>query len=654
MIAQGAAAEITSSETEAEPSNSGNDLLSSIDLSEVLVDSTSKVKESVREVASNYVINSTDIKKIFFNKGKKYRLLKVVKKDPKGNILVNGGTEDVIRNIKLEVDSKGNMKVPNLFKIKRKKNYKNYVRRHRQIYREDLMNFQKSKKETGVGEGLEYSSVTNTTPGPRTTRVAQLPDDGTDPPRVVSHGLPLMTHRTSHLVPPLHAVTSTPLGHVRTSVPALDDYRHTSTLVSPSPTHLTQRIVTPQGYYYTTKSSFVDVKFGHKHLLHSSTQSDDILYHSTSQAPIVPHHSETNTSIRPNVVTRIPNRSTKDPPHVHQSTLKGPIRPRPLTSTTIRPDHSPSYITKHAELSTTRTPSFQQKVSPPAPIVSQLSTRKPLKYSNLASTFYPTASPFQLSTYHSKIKSKETNTKYKHNKTSTTIGPALYDPQEEFILTTTVKPTTSPTVGALSTTTTTTTDISRPEFVQKNKHSKVAVGSRHHIDNLFQELEQGSTLTSLYDEKRNIQLVGPIEVRATGPKTFTIINPGTLEGYKPVKRDYQQSPNLIQDERLKLPKRPSLHFEPLNSKKKSTKFMTTIWPFVSSTQKLRNSLELGTRREKLVDESRRWPRSKPTKRKPTTSQRVDVGVDPRHSKHVRFEDLSKQLKKHSAFVRFPS
>ena len=124
MIAPGAAAEITSSETEAEPSNSGNDLLSSIDLSEVFVDSTSKVKESVREVASNYVINSTDIKKRFFNKGKKYRLLKVVKKDPKGNILVNG--EDVIRNIKLEVDSKGNMKVPNLFKIKRKKNYKNY------------------------------------------------------------------------------------------------------------------------------------------------------------------------------------------------------------------------------------------------------------------------------------------------------------------------------------------------------------------------------------------------------------------------------------------------------------------------------------------------------------------------------------------------
>ena len=642
MIAPGAAAEITSSETEAEPSNSGNDLLSSIDLSEVFVDSTSKVKESVREVASNYVINSTDIKKRFFNKGKKYRLLKVVKKDPKGNILVNG--EDVIRNIKLEVDSKGNMKVPNLFKIKRKKNYKNYVRRHRQIYREDLTNLQKSKKESGVGEAHEYSSVTNTTPGPRTTRVAQLPEDGTDPPHVVSHGLPPLLHQTGHLVPHLLAVTSTPLGHVRTSGPALDDYRHTSTVVSPSPTHLTQRIVTPQGYHYTTKSSFVDVKFGPKYLLHSSTQSGDILHHSTSQAPILPQHSETNTPIKPKFVTRIPNRSTKDAPHVvHQSTLKGPIRPRPQTST-IRPNHSPSYITKHAELSTTRTPSFQQKVSPPAPIVSQLSTRKPLKYSTSAST----ASPFQLSTYHSKIviKSKETNTKYKDNETSTTIGPALYDPQEEFILTTTIKPTTSPPIGALSTTT---TDVSRPEFVQKNKHSKVAVGSRHHIDNLFQELEQGSTLTSLYDEKKNIQLVGPIEVRATGPKTFTIINPGILEGYKPVKRDYQQSPNLIQDERFKLPKRPSLHFEPLNSKKKSTKFMTTIWPFVSSTPKLRNSLELGTRREKLVDESRRWPRSKPT-----TSQRIDVGVDPRHSKHVRFEDLSKTPKKHSAFVRFPS
>ena len=96
-----------------------------------------------------------------------------MKKDPQGNILDHDGTEDVIRNIKLEVDSKGNMKVPNLFKIKRKKNYKNYVRRHRQIYREDLRNFQKSEKDN-VGEAAEHSIVTVTTPGPRTTRVLLL------------------------------------------------------------------------------------------------------------------------------------------------------------------------------------------------------------------------------------------------------------------------------------------------------------------------------------------------------------------------------------------------------------------------------------------------------------------------------------------------
>ena len=138
LVALGSALPLTSE------TDSNDHLLSSIDLSEIFAEnSTSKVKESVREVASDYVINGTDIKKRFFNKGKKYRILKVVKKTPLGYILENNDTkaEDIIRNIKLEVDSKGNMKVPNLFKIKRRKKYPNYVRKHRQIYREDLRNF---------------------------------------------------------------------------------------------------------------------------------------------------------------------------------------------------------------------------------------------------------------------------------------------------------------------------------------------------------------------------------------------------------------------------------------------------------------------------------------------------------------------------------
>ena len=77
LVALGSALPLTSE------TDSNNHLLSSIDLSEIFAEnSTSKVKESVREVASNYVINGTDIKKRFFNKGKKYRILKVVKKTP--------------------------------------------------------------------------------------------------------------------------------------------------------------------------------------------------------------------------------------------------------------------------------------------------------------------------------------------------------------------------------------------------------------------------------------------------------------------------------------------------------------------------------------------------------------------------------------------
>ena len=668
-IAPGSAVEITSSETGAGSSN--NDLLSSIDLSEVFVDnSTSEVKEGVREVASKYVINGTDINKRFFNKGKKYRLLKVVKKDPEGNILDNDGIENVIRNIKLEVDSKGNMKVPNLFKIKRKKNYKNYVRRHRQIYREDLRNFHKSEK-------------VSTTPGPRTTRVARDPDDQPEPPRVVSLGLPPLAHHDhgapplhdhgatplhGHGAPPLHVVTPAPAQvHVTTLAPVQEENK--LIIVSPPPAHLTeQRLVTPSGYHYTTKSSFVDVKFGQTNLLHSSTQH--VPYHSTTNAPPVSHHSKINAPIRsnlapihvtPNILhststsqiqhhfsTKVPHQSTKVVPHVvHQSTQIGPKGPKNLTIdvTTIAPHHSPLPNNKLAHLSTTRKPSFPQRVSPipyyndPAVVhassVSQLSTRNRLiQYSTSASNIYATSSPFQSSTYHSKIviKPKQGTLNSEFHKTSTTIGPALYDPKEEFILTTTtVKPTTTSSIVALSTT----------------GPLKVAVGSKNHIDNLFEELEQGSPLTSLYDEKRNIKLIGPIAVRATGPKTFTIIDPSILEGHSPVKREYLKSLNDIQDERLKVTKRPSLRFEPENSKK-TKKFMTTTWPFQSSTAKLSHNWDSKT----IIDESRRWPRSKPIKPTP----RVDIGVDPRHSKHVRFEDLSKPHIniKPSEFVRFPS
>ena len=688
LVALGSALPLTSE------TDSNNHLLSSIDLSEIFAEnSTSKVKESVREVASNYVINGTDIKKRFFNKGKKYRILKVVKKTPLGYILKNNDTkaEDIIRNIKLEVDSKGNMKVPNLFKIKRRKKYPNYVRKHRQIYREDLRNFHKSEKDAEESHKppvlvIPSDASASATSGPRPTR-----DES-----VTSHSLPPLVHVDSAVhhaahVPHLHVVTPT-LVHVTTS--PLEEKRH---IVTPSPPHNGKRIVTPSGYHYTTKSSFVDVKFGKKTYLQSTAKPLVASHHLTSNAPIVPYNAVTSAPMRdqyPGQVFKLDQSKESAStnivarPHAtHQSASHPSVPPQNfVTQTPISPHQSTSHILhgpkRKIPQSSTLSASIESYLIPSAtpklqqstrefqrmPLVSKLSTKRPFEYSSTASNFYPTPKPFESSTFHSKILLgiKESrpglplvqghhpsvsviNTNSKTPKTSTTITPALYDPKEEFILsTTTVNPITSssPSINL------STSVHSKLDFEQK-----VAVGSKHHIDNLFNELEQGSPLISLYDENRKIKLVGPIAVRATGPQTFTIVDPGDLEAHKPirgqppgheikldqseghktVKRDYLHSPNLIQEEKQKTTKRPSLHFEPLKSKN-----------VVSTPGKS------VTKVTKYIDENRRWPKSKPNKRGLKPIPRIDNGVDPRHSKQVRFEDLSNDPKASSTFVRFPS
>ena len=143
-------------------------------------------------------------------------------------------------------------------------------------------------------------------------------------------------------------------------------------------------------------------------------------------------------------------------------------------------------------------------------------------------------------------------------------------------------------------------------------------------------------------------MMGPIVVRATGPKTFTIVDPTVLENHKQIKRD--QVFNLIPPEPTKsTTKRPSLHFEPVRKSSRPVilpDFVTKKPSIIVTTPKLNNVWE----DIEVNYDNRRWPRSKA---RPTA--RSDI--DPRHSSlNVRFEEkhLDDMESSRSTYVRFPS
>ena len=143
-----------------------------VDLLEVAsgVNITENSIEDVLEEAANYTIQiAGDVNKKFINRNKKNRLMKIVRKEPWTRNTASQTQADhsnILRNIKLEVDGKGNKKVPNLFKIRRKVKYPNYVRKHRQIYRGDLpskdLHHQPDKVETLTENSVSESKLDTT------------------------------------------------------------------------------------------------------------------------------------------------------------------------------------------------------------------------------------------------------------------------------------------------------------------------------------------------------------------------------------------------------------------------------------------------------------------------------------------------------------
>ena len=708
--------------------------------------------ESVREVASNYVINATDISEAFYNKGKKYKLLKVLGKEPwqTGNESID--PEHVLRNIKLEVDPRGNRKVPNLFKIKRRKKYPNYVRKHRQIYREDLKKYQQKHAASAkaVAESRDQPVFANfpsstrppamvTPRGARVVTTAAPREISSTPLRVVTKAAPSVTTAAPRVVS-----TAAPRGgrvitaaSVNKPGPASPHQQSLQTsekkdkprilVAAPSP-HVghVASTVKPNGYHYTTKSSFVDVQFGSTRHVYSTTHVPPGAHHSTL-APF--HHApaQHHSTLAPikHAASTPQHLSTLAPLHLAPSAhhhAPTPAPPPAHHSTTLLhvPQHhtttSPSHILKHTSIgpanfhSTTLASmhvSHHDSIAPKQVHPSHLSTtHAPSPLSTPASS--------QPTTYHSKIvllknKSKEPPalppyhppTSIKKSKvvtktvatatattttTSTTLSttetivhslpsnnkklPASHGPASPTVHSLPPVPQVSPQL-VISTsaplrpqpghlvTAATVHSLPRLPHHSTTRSPSIAIGSKQHIDNLFLELDQG-TIKSLYDENRNIKLVGPIAVRATGPKTFTIVDPQSLEHHHNIpKREHKHSSNSLPADRPKLTKRPSLHFEPLAKVRfeHPARIESTAKPVIATTPTRSKWGNDGVIR--VLDGNRRWPKVKPTPRSsklPRPTPRVDIGVDPRHSKHVRFEDLSKDGARDSssAFVRFPS
>ena len=130
------------------------ELASSVNLTENSI-------EDVLEEAANYTIKiAGDVNKKFITRNKKYRLMKIVRSEPWNQpSQTQPDQSHILRNIKLEVDGAGNKKVPNLFKIRRKVKYPNYVRKHRQIYRGDIPSSEPDKTGRTGDRVLAENSV---------------------------------------------------------------------------------------------------------------------------------------------------------------------------------------------------------------------------------------------------------------------------------------------------------------------------------------------------------------------------------------------------------------------------------------------------------------------------------------------------------------
>ena len=610
-----------------------------------LVNITENSIEDVLEEAANYTINISDeVNKKFTNGNKKYRLMKVVRAKPFGREKKSESVEtNVLRNIKLEVDGKGNKKVPNLFKIRRKARYPNYVRKHRQIYRGDFPDY--------PGKKLDHQ------PGLKNKIVAVAENSASESKiaPTFAHIGPVAPLQGGHL----HGVTPVPASGPSSFAPTRAPF-------PPSPTRAPPRYPSStagRSYHYTTRSSFVSVQFGRAPVQTVTAVSRAPVQTFTApSSPVYPvsGHSSTLPPLLPSYVSPSPTPSKA-----------------PLVLSSPAPSLSPLVL---SPLPPSKAPSV---VSSPAPSVAPLILSSPFPVASstphinsLPPTFGPhlSASAAAPKIYKSSISLKKTTT----SSTTTTSIPKT---TTSTFTTTTGKVTSSTPSSVLPPQTVSLGLPLVPEPVQPVRvqlqpsavhlpgppvpiqpqprphlpvspgpsplpaaPGHIAVGSRAHIDNLFRDYERTGTILSLYDEDRNIKLLGPIAVRATGPSTFQVIDTNRFERHQPL----VVIPNNIQTHPAttkKTTKRPSLHFEPIKEKTRKEK----VLPAKINLSSKNLGAGWNVLEEPLGDQyrSRRWP-SKPTPRS---------NVNRRHrSLKVRFEDLSNGSsevapKKH---FRFPS
>jgi len=113
--------------------------------------------------------------------------------------------------------------------------------------------------------------------------------------------------------------------------------------------------------------------------------------------------------------------------------------------------------------------------------------------------------------------------------------------------------------------------VPQPERQEKYEPSQIAIGSEQDIGKVLKEFKKTSVL-SLQNKEKKINLIGPIKVRATGPKILSIVDkfdPVELEMETVLKetknRKREQNKSLayhLEKFYSSTTKRPSIHFDP--------------------------------------------------------------------------------------------
>jgi len=203
----------------------------------------------------------------------------------------------------------------------------------------------------------------------------------------------------------------------------------------------------------------------------------------------------------------------------------------------------------------------------------------------------------------------------------------------------------------------------------KTETKSIAIGSKENIGKVLKEYRETNKF-ALQNSNKNINLIGPIKVRATGPKTFSIVDnidpieiemETVLTETKNRKREENKSLANHLAKFYSTTKRPSLHFEeleepslkfhktPKRTEEITFRHSTTAIPALSSSSEkvnLYNSPKSELSKYKTSNHIKTDEESYKPYKTQVLPKSIEIGNvfrerEPKFSRSFRFEDESK-------------